>query len=314
MPRTTYAQPVDVLRRFDPTITTDDLADGSDYFYGQSAGGSDIDAEDRIYSRIEEVENLFDQQTDNPQRLTTVGGHGNVYEFHDADLHRYQGGVKVFLDHRGIEPIDVAEGDSIEIRTGRDSWRDITGSEGELWRMNYVKGVLQLVGYYRYTNAVWRNSIMDDNIRINYRFGGLGGGRRKPGQSSLSSSLSQGTTNEAEVDDASRFPAGGAVVLVGDEYVRYESADWDNDKLLNLTRGVRHTTDADRDSGDTVHYCPMMVRSAVASKTAVELMTYEDWVAETISTGQELDPSPKIDQWNAEWEKALGRFSEVKMI
>ena len=297
--------PVDAWRKLDPTVTVDELNSAGFYAEGVDAGES-------VYARIEEVEDDFEEKTNNPQRLAHAGGAPDAYEYPKDVFDKHQGGVKIYLDHRNVLPIDPAKGDTIEFRRTRDTWRDITG-ETDLWRLNPVKGVMQVFAYHRLDTRRFRQAYDTDPVRLKYRYGALGGNRKRPGETELSSQLSKGSTS-VSVDDAERLPRGGFTALVGDEYIRIGSVDRSTDTLTVSDRGRRGTKDSDHSSGETVHYCRMGLRSAIAAKVAVELAAYENYVVQLSETESGLRMNDKLDLWNQEYENALSGYSEARSI
>lgn len=299
-----YAHPVDVLRKFDPQLSTEDLDDG-DFMRARGA-------EEQIVARLETATDDFDDLTRRPMRETRVGspGHPATYEFHSADIYRYQRGVKVWLDYDYIHPIDTNEDDKIEMRSGKDSWKDITSQEGERWEAHYQKGWIRV--FSRLVRTMWRRPLDDRFIRITYRHGALGGNRRRGGQTTVSGSHTDSETS-ISVADASRLPSAGLVLVDNSEYMRVSSVDYSAD-TITVTRGDRLTTAASLDGGETVHYCPAGVREAVAAQAAREMVIYDDYTDEIVEGSGAINPREKLDEWKDEWEQSLGRHSGVRTV
>jgi hypothetical protein len=166
MARTIYALPVDVLRKFDPGLTQEDL-DANALF-----GNEDTEL---VRSYIEAAERKFDSRTGHPFRETREGvsGEPRTYEKKDADFWKYQDGTKIWLDHYPAVPLNSAEGDALEIRTGRDNWRDVTDDEGTLHEDYWMEGTITShAAQYRGTR---RNAALQNNIRTRHRYGAFGG-------------------------------------------------------------------------------------------------------------------------------------------
>lgn len=297
--RTYYCHPVDPMRRFDPTLSWDDLQN-NDYIV------SDDDV-DRVLSAIEEVESDWDSMTRNPQREVRVGTPGNpvTYETQDADLYRNRRNIKIWLDNKEIVPIDPTE-DAIEIRSGRDNWRDITSGEGNDWTMNYEKGWIKI--HRRLIRRIPSNTELF--LRISYRHNGLGGNIHRPGQTTTTEQVNTGDTSFG-VEDATRLPPQGVLFIGGDEYVR-ATVDYTADTVNVDSRAIRGTPEEQHSSGTTVHYCPMNVRKGVAAKAAVELLTYDDWVGQLVEGEHGVQGQMKVDQWESEWERQLKKYAEVR--
>lgn len=94
------------------------------------------------------------------------------WEIHDAhDVESFTP-VTVGLDNHRIMPIDATEGDTIEVRTGRDSWEDITTEEGDEWVLNYRTN--RLVLYHRRFHVSPYDDPRQRVVRLTYRYGPLG--------------------------------------------------------------------------------------------------------------------------------------------
>jgi len=294
MPRLNYAVPLDVLRRFDPTLTESDIT-GENYI-----GNED---EEIIKSRIEGVESSWDSEA-TPMRPLRIGSRG-------APIHESARGkgfpVNIYLDHANILPFDSSEGDFIERRNGRDDWVDITGRLGNAWTADFRKGVLRI---YRLPGAgavpVLRD-FRDRFVRLSYRIG-AGGEYERAGQTTLSEDITDSDTGTVTVADASRLPAsGGTFLLGGEEYAVVSSVDQGGDTVEIASRGKRRTSNVSHSSGDVIHYCPMDVREAVAAQTARELVMYDDFVDNIRNPN--IDPQTKLDEWQSEWEETVGDYA-----
>ena len=299
-----YCAVEDVIRKFNPQLTRSALEQG-DYI----GSGEDLE---QVRARIEAVSAEFDDLTRRALRERRVGSPGTpaTYEYQDA-RHSGRGRrpVRVSLDHDNIVPLDPSAGDEIAVRTGKDSWRDITSQEGSKFSVNYRKGTIKLWTWLR--QLIWWDAPDDRYLRACYRYGALGGNQNQGGQTALTSAVTDSDT-VLSVEAVGRLPASGSL-LVGDaEYVRIEGVDYDNDELT-VTRGVRSTPATAHSSGDVVHYCPENVRDAVAGKTAEELLRYDDWVDELIDANG-VGAQAKLDDWESEWETALAKHSGVKKL
>ena len=303
MPRLNYALPVDVVRRFNPQITQSNLENWSSNPESALIGHEDVD---KISARIEGVESKWDRSA-RPMREVRVGSQ-------DAPVYKSAKGrgfpIHVYLDNRNIQPFDASQGDLIERRTGRNSWTDITAEEGSSWVADYRQGQLTIYELPGRGHMPVLRQHRDRFIRLSYRIG-AGGDRGLAGQTTLSSQLSQGATTTVGVADASRLPQTGGVMLVdGAEYVEVASVDHSNDEITVASRGVRATTDDQRASGSTVHYCPLDVREAVAAKATQELVRYDDWTDVVVDNGRAPQPERKLDDWEDEWTSTVAQYSD----
>lgn len=305
MARTTYALPVDVLRRFDPTLTQSDLE--SDRLF-------DNEDEETILSRIEAVERKFDTETGHPFREVRIGTPDEPfsYEQHDADFRKYQGGVRVWLNSYPVVPLDSEAGDTLELRTGTDSWRDITDLEGDLYEANWREGTLTVYAH-RYAGR-WHHAALRKNVRITYRVGAFGGDIDEGGQTELAEDVTDADETELEVKDARRLPARGILNLGGREYVHLTDRDIESD-TITVTRGVRHTSAADDlEEGDLVHYCPENIRDAIAAKAARDLIKV-DHIGDNLPTPEDdFTFSDWLEDLEAEWEQAKAENAEATIV
>lgn len=309
MARTLYALPVDVLRKFDPTLIGTGELDSNEYI------GSPDD-EELIRARIEGVESAFEDMTGMAYRERRLGSPEDpaTWEYHDADFRRYQHGIKVWLDNHPVVPFDHDAGDRIELRRGRDRWVDLTPDTDD-WEANYEDGWLRL--YRHHLGVAHRAQAWSErNIRVTYRYGALGGSRSRGGQTTLTADVDEAAST-LSVANASRLPRSGLLLVTGtsgDEYVRFNTADEQADELTGVTRGVRGTDAVSHTSGDTVHYCPVAIREAVAARAAVELLEYDDWVDQLVEATDGFATNQKVQEWNQEWRTTLGKHTDAKML
>lgn len=305
-----YCHPLDVLRRFDPSLTLTDIQQGN--ILG-------ADSVEQIQARVHAVSQDWDQDTGTPLRLRRRGSPDapRTYEYYDAD--RTSGfPLRVELDHDDIVPFDPNAGDVLEIRTGRDSWDDITTGEGDEWVLLHESGDLKL--FQLLVKRVWWEAPDERYLRTTYRYGALGGSRDRGGETTLAAAIT-GAESETtlSVTDASRLPADGGLLFLPNspaadsEYVRATSVDHAADELT-VTRAVQGTDAASHDAGTTVHYCPPDVRDAVAGQAAAELARYDLALNRTDGDSLTIDPGTKIDDWQQEYRDAKARYSSVRRM
>ena len=294
--RTHYAHPVDALRKFNPQMTINTLE--QEDFVG-------VDDLERVLSTIEGVEATFDSLTGNPMRRVRVGDpeRPESWEVQSASLTN-QGGIKVWLDNKHIAPLDGAEGDALEIRTGRRSWRDVTDAANR-YDLNGRKGYVRF--FTRYTRSFWRKALRDEAVRICYRHGAQGGSRTEAYETTLEATALP-SEDTMDISGSSGLHR-GAILKVGDEYVSVTSAS----DPVGVARGVRGTTASEHSAGEAVSYVPLDVREAVAAKAAVELMSWADWTNELVDADG-MRVSDKVEKWEARWNEALEKRSEVRHL
>jgi len=294
---------VDPLRRFDPSLTESDL--NNDTYIGN-------EDREQVRAHIDEASKMFESATGRAVRKKRVGSDDpKTWEYHDARRPN-SFPLRVNLEHDDIVPVDP-EIDTVEVRTGRNDWDDITQDEGDEWNLRYDSGEMNI-----YRLLLRRISFHERRserfLRINYRYGALGGSTGRGGQTTLGSSV---TTNDTQLDvtDASRLPGSGILYIddpdgTNDEYARITDIDYGND-TVTVSRGVQATDAGDHDLGDVVHYAPESIRSAVAAKAAVRLQVHDDFIDQLRGSDGSISPSAKVEQWNAEWESTLHSNSGV---
>jgi len=307
-----YAHPVDVLRRFDPSLDAEDFQSGT----GELLGGGDLND---IWARLASVSQDWDTDTGTALRERRTGSPGAPRTYEHQDANRSQGfPLRVELDHDDIVPLDPAEDDVFEIRTGRDNWEDITSEEGDEWVLLHDSGDLKIFDLL--VRRVWWEAPDERYLRASYRYGALGGDPQRGGQTTLASSATD-TATTLSVEDASRLPGEGGIVLITSpspkgmtgEYVAVTGIDHGADELT-VSRGRRRTPKEPHDEGDTVHYCPMDIRDAVAAQAAAELVKSDLSLQRTDSDDAAISPSRKLDDWADEYESAKAQYSAVRRM
>lgn len=301
--RAHYCHVVDVLRKFNPTITETNI--DNDSIVGN---------EDRaqIRARIDGVGSDLERKTGVAWRRNRKGSPGtpSTYEYQDVDGRRNTTPLRTSLDHRPVLPFDSAEGDTLEIRTGRDSWTDVTDEAGDEFILDYADGTLKL---YRILIDRIRWDVPDDRyLRATYRYGVLGGDQQQGGQTTLDGSVSPGDTT-ISVSDAARLPSRGILLINNSEYVRLTDVDHSADSLT-VTRGERATSDESHSDGDVVHYAPEDIREAVAGRVAAELVRNDDVVDALPTPDDNVSYSDKTDALESEWQETLGQYADVKLL
>ena len=303
-----YAAITDVLRLFDPSLTVADVQ-SDDYIGNQDVA--------QLRARLDSVSDDWDRLSGTPMRLRRAGTPGapRTWDYYDADEYgRYP--LVVDLDHRDIVPLDSSAGDRLEIRTGQDSWTDVTDQEGDEWILDHETGELKL--YRLLVNRVWWEAPDERFVRLTHRYGALGGSRDRGGQTTLTSQAGAGDTT-LEVANAARLPADGGIVRLGDaspaEYARISTTDaTTSPNTITVSRGERATSATSHASGTVVHYCPEGVRDAVAQQTAAELVRYDTFIQRVDGDAEGVSPEAKLDRWDAAWDQALASASAVRTL
>lgn len=138
----------------------------------------DIETSDKLWTRAEKKATAATQkwinQTSRPFHPVQVGDpdESRTWETHDVHDAETWDPVRVMLDNRRILPLDPDEGDTLEVRTSRDNWEDITSEEGDEWVIDYRTRRLLL--YRRRLDLVPFDDPNTRFVRICYRYGPLG--------------------------------------------------------------------------------------------------------------------------------------------
>lgn len=273
------------------------------------------DQRERYQTRAESASQQWDQTTNAPMRRVRVGAAEApaTWEYHDARHLRGHPPVHVSLDHGDIVPIDATKGDTIEIRTGRDSWDDVTDERGDSWTLDNERGQLKL---YRFLiNRLRFESQAERFVRLTYRHGGLGGDRDRGTETSLAASVTDSDTT-LSVDNAARFPEPPFLVSLGQttaEYARVTAIDRGADDLT-VTRGVQSTSATAFDADAPVLYAPSDVREAVAARAAENIALNDDIATSLPDDGQLTSVESKADRLKSEWESACAQYADVMTL
>lgn len=301
MPRTNYATPLDAIRKVDPTLGRDDLLDD------EVTNNND---EEILLSRIEGAESEFETDTGSAFREVTVGGGTGTYVYLEARGGNFP--VSLYTRHRPVVPLDSSQGDALEIRTGRNTWDDVTGQEGDQWVADYRLGKFTVYRMPGIGHLPMLHNFRERFARIRYRYGAAGGRNDWGGQTTITSQLSSGSTSTVGVGDASRLPQGGHTMLLGgEEYVRVSNVDITNDQVDVDARGLRLTKDRDHPSGTVLHYCPMRVREAVAAWAAHEVIRNDDEIHLLKPTDDSVEVREKLKELKNEYQNAVARYTNV---
>ncbi len=94
------------------------------------------------------------------------------WEVHDVHEATSWEPVTVFLDNHDPLPLDPNEGDTLEVRTGRDAWEDITDQYGEEWTLDARQKRLRI--FYRRLISPPFDDPNTRFMRVTYRYGPLG--------------------------------------------------------------------------------------------------------------------------------------------
>lgn len=128
----------------------------------------------RAKSRVESATQKWINRTNQPFHPKRVGDQSDprtweVYDVQDAlSWHP----ATIILDNANPLPIDPAQGDTIEVRSGRDEWEDVTSEEGDAWTLDSRRRRLRIFER-RFAHTPWDNP-NTRFCRLTYRHGPLG--------------------------------------------------------------------------------------------------------------------------------------------
>jgi hypothetical protein len=284
--RTKYCIPIDAIRRTDASIEQADI--GTNFSIPVST--------EVITAHIEGVEDEFERRA---IELTDQSKSDELHEGVERDW-----GFTVYLDESNIKPLDTAQGDKVEIRTGEDTFTDVTDDVF----LDEDMGVIEV------DQRVWRSYPFypDDTnyrFRVSYRYGG---DSDEAGETTTTGSVPDSETVPFTigVDDAEEIPVGSIILIGGSEYMFVTSRDTGADTLTIGERAVRGTTADSHDSGDEVNFMPLNVRDAISAKVATRLLRqddFQDFLNE--GTGENIDNQQKIEDLEAEFEAVISRYT-----
>lgn len=261
--------------------------------------------DDREYftTTLERAESRWDREA-TPMRAVPVGS-DSVPKYHSAKGKPWP--IRLFLDHMNVHPLDASLGDFLELRTGRDQYKDVTGNEGTVWTADYGEGIItvhrapgrgQLPSFYRIRNKF---------AKISYHIS-AGGDFSRAGETTISNQLNDSDTGQISVADASRLPDSDEPFLLGgSEYLFIDNVDHANDTVSIGERGINFTPATSHSSGTTLHFCPAEVRDAVGLIAAVRYTRAEDF-NEAMFDG-DIDRDGKIEAWNDEIDRTINNYA-----
>ena len=324
--RLSLALPIDVVRRFDATISESQidanqvLSSGQDY--------------DTIASAIEDAEGEFKRLVGLSSRVSREGIPGKRESFeqptyktsgHQLTKATFSGvwtdylpeQQDIRLENTRILPFDTAEDDAVYFYQGLDAderWTDISDKQGEVWDiLDHRDGVFtfdpyalvdEVVGVNLHGISTTPSFLKRFRFAISYRYGILDRDSSQVGQTDLADSLTASQTGAVAVDDVDILSRGRvsstAVLRIGSEYVTAEY-DRPNGDLDIIERGVRGTEAVDHDAGETVMYTPPEYRKAVAARAAMDIATsarYSEWLP---NTDDSMDREAVIAELEATW-------------
>ena len=200
--------------------TTDAVLEALDLNPDTVQGSLPSRAESRVESATQDWINETGQAF-HPQRVGDPAEPRTwkVYDVQDA-LSWYP--ATIILDNDDPLPIDPAEGDTIEVRNGRDEWEDVTDEEGDSWTLDYRRKRLRIYER-RFAHTPWD----DPNkrfVRLTYRHGSL---------DYDTTVTTEGLVEGVPADVAEAVAAKAASMLALDDDAKTSSPD--NGQLTNRT-------------------------------------------------------------------------------
>jgi len=284
--RVSHAIPIDVVRRVDSSIEQADI--GDEYSLSVSR--------DVILAHIEGVEREFERRA---IELTDQQSVEELHEGVDRDF-----GYTVYLDQPNVKPLDPEAGDTVEVRTGDDTFTDVTDQSFVDTDAGIIEVDTRLIQLHPYFPQ-------DTNyrFRVTYRFGG---DADESGETTLDQPVSDSTSLPVDIDvtDAESLATGDIVLLGTTEYALVSATNTDTDTITLSQRGLRGTAVTTHDSGEQVVNLPVDVRDAVSAKVATRLLRQDNFL-DTLTEGEgdAIDTSTKIEQLEEEFEQAVSRYT-----
>jgi len=291
-----------------PYCTAEDIARKID----QPPDRLNSDERVRFETRARAASQRWDRETGSPARQVRVGAPGRkaTWETHDAPR-RSGFPLVISLNNGDIQPLDASVGDAIEIRTGRDSYEDITDEEGDEWVIDNRRGQLKL---FRFLVRRLHFEGPDERlVRLTYRHGALGGSRDEGAATTLTASVTD-TDTTLPTSDPSAFPAtpfvAGLGTSAGFEYVRVTDIDTGTGDVT-VSRGIEQTDADSHPDGATLQYVPSAVREAVAARAAVPIVLDDDARTSIPDDGQLTSRSERADELREQYRDAARSNSDV---
>lgn len=291
-----------------PYCTPEDIARKID----QPPDQLNTDQRTRFETRTRAASQRWDRETGSPARQVRVGATDRkaTWETHDSPS-RSGFPLTISLNNGDIQPLDSSAGDAIEVRTGRDSYEDITDEEGDEWVLDNRRGQLKL---FRFLVRRLHFEGPDERlVRLTYRHGALGGSRDEGAATTLESSVTSGDTT-LPTSDPSTFPAtpfvAGLGTSAGFEHVRVEEIDIGTGDVT-VARGVAQTESDSHPDGATLQYVPPSVREAVAARAAVPVVLDDDARTAVPDDGQLTSRTDRADELREQYRDAARSNSDV---
>jgi hypothetical protein len=291
-----------------PYCTPEDIARKID----QPPDRIDADERTRFGTRAQTASQRWDRETGSPARQIRVGAADRkaTWETHDSPG-RSGFPLVISLNNGDIQPLDSSVGDAIEVRTGRDSFEDITDEEGDEWVLDNRRGQLKL---YRFLVRRLQFEGPDERlVRLTYRHGALGGSRDEGAATTLSSSVTSVDTTLSTSDPAA-FPTApfvaGLGTSAGFEHVRVEEID-SGAGTVTVTRGVAQTEADSHPEGAILQYVPPSVREAVAARAAVPIVLDDDARTAVPDDGQLTSRTDRAEELREQYRDAARSNSDV---
>lgn len=286
MARNLYVTPIDAMRRLDASIDQADIGDN----YSIPVNS------DTMLAHIEGVEAEFERRA---LSLTDQVAEDELHEGIDREY-----GWTVYLDEEGIKPIDPNAGDLVEMRSGYDSFIDVT----DRVFADTEQGIIEIDQRFVRAGPFYPEQT-DFRFRVTYRYGT---GGDEAGETTLDVAIADTATTPitTSVADASEMESGEVALVGGSEYFFIESVSEDIDEVTFSQRAIRGTSQESHETGDTLSYIPLNIRDAIAAKVATRFLRQDDFFdALNEGTGDNIDNEQKIEDLEKEFEATVARYT-----
>jgi hypothetical protein len=306
--RTSYCTLLDALRVFDPNLDTADI-ESDEYLSANTL--------ETVQSQLEGVIDTFESDTNAAFRETAYGQtgvRGSYHRLSKSELINEESRSRPtrFYLRPNLVPFDPDAGDELLIRTGPDSFDDIT-PDTTRYTVDWRRGEVELFDAFDRTflrkriGSVYRSS----PVLVRYRYGAGGHRRGDAGETATAAQVDDTEGATVGIEDANRLPPNlDRPVLIGQrEYARID-IDRSNDEITLTDRGLRGTNAVSHASGSQVHYCPMDIRQAVAYRTAEALNDWDflvEWVSENVDYS---DVEGRIQRASEVYDRAVANHGQ----
>lgn len=255
------ALPVDVVRQVEPEIDQSDIR-GSSGPEDRVVGPNDLSI---FRSYIRSAEDMIEDQTQ-VWRETVRGREADPRTWPTPDVRQVEEGRFSYL-WIDLPDEDVHQILDVEVRDGQEQ-DDFEVVEPDDYTVDHRDGRVKITRSLFFRLYGKLSDFPGQNVRIRYKAGALGGDKSHPGQTEISSDVTDGDQS-ISVDDPERLPKTERLFLLEDEYIQGRI---EGGSLSVTQRGAQTTIAESHPGGAVLHYCPPKIRKAVALDAAISVL------------------------------------------